>query len=230
MAVTTYRTKKEKPFSWSYSKLKNYESCPKRHYHIDVARDVKEEDSEQLKWGNSVHSALAARIAKGTPLPSGMNYEHWCSRILASPSTILLVEQKLAIKKDFTATTWYGDDAWYRGIGDVVKINGRVALIIDWKTGKILEDSVQLALMAACVFAHYPDIVRVRSEFVWLKEDATTSEVFAREHMVNLWKGLWPRIESLEQAAVTVSYAPRPGRLCRAWCPVKACPHWGESH
>jgi hypothetical protein len=58
-----------------------------------------------------------------------------------------------------------------------VKIAGPVALIVDWKTGKVLENSEQLALMAQCVFAHFPQVMKVRSEFVWLQFDATTREV-----------------------------------------------------
>lgn len=102
-----------------------------------------------------------------------------------------------------------------------------MALVADWKTGKILEDSVQLALMAQCVFAHHPEVQRVRSEFIWLKEDATTRADFSREDMVKLWVSLNPRIAALEHAHNTTTYPAKPGSLCRRWCPVKACPHHG---
>ena len=227
MQVTTTRNK-PKPFAWSYSKLKNFETCPKRHWHVDVARDVKEEEGEALLWGNAVHKALADRVASSEPLPKTMtDYEKWAERILTGQGNIY-VEQKLAINKDFSPTSWFGDDAWYRGIGDVIKVVGPVALIIDYKTGKILEDGVQLALMAACVFAHYPSVQKVRSEFVWLKEDATTRADFAREDMAKIWRDLWPRIEALEEAHKTMTYPAKPGGLCKRWCPVKQCPHHGE--
>ena len=44
-----------KKFSWSWSKLKNWRSCPKRHYHVDLAKDFKEPPSEALKWGDLFH-------------------------------------------------------------------------------------------------------------------------------------------------------------------------------
>ena len=50
MAVTTYN--KPKPFAWSYSRLKNFEVCPKRHFHVDIAKDFREEEGESLVWGN----------------------------------------------------------------------------------------------------------------------------------------------------------------------------------
>lgn len=218
----------KKPFTWSYSKLKNFESCPKRHWHIDVAKDVQEEESEQLQWGNEVHKALAERLSKKKELPVPMRaYEDWCVKIESTPGE-LLVEQKLAITRDFGPTTFFAKDVWFRGVGDVIKINGPVALIGDWKTGKIVEDSQQLALSAACVFAHYPSVQAVRSEFIWLAEDARTSATMKRADMPAMWRNLWPRIEALEYAHNMTNYPAKPGRLCRSWCPVKVCPHHGS--
>jgi hypothetical protein len=235
MASTTTHFK-PKPFAWSYSRLKNYETCPKRHFHIDVNKDVKEEEGEALLWGNAVHKALAKRIADGTKLPTGMErFEKWAARII-TPGGKILVEQQLAIDENFGPTAWFGSDAakrgtgepWYRGIGDVVKIVGPVALVIDWKTGKILEDSQQLALMAACVFAHHPEVIKVRSVFVWLKDDAETTEDFHRNDMPAMWKHLWPRIENLKNAYASTTFPAKPGGLCKRYCPVKVCPHNGE--
>ena len=229
--MTTITTTRHTPkaFSWSYSKLKNFRSCPKKHYHVDVAKDVKEAESDELKWGNLVHKRLAERLSKGTALPVGMErYEKWCQQILAGGGNIL-VEQQLAIDKNFGPCKWFGDEAWYRGIADVLKIMGPVALAVDWKTGRILEDSVQLGLMAQCVFSHYPEIQRIRTEFIWLKEDASSRADFKREDMPTLWRGLWPSIEELKHAHDTMTYPAKKGGLCRNWCPVKACPHNGEA-
>jgi uncharacterized protein Usg len=236
MAPVTTRRKPAgpKPFAWSYSKLKNFEACPKKHWHVDLQRDFKEDESDNLLWGNAVHSAAAKRLSKKEPLPPTMEklLEEWCARIEGPqplPSGVtLVVEQKLAITKEFGKCGYFDDDAWFRGVGDVIKIVGGAALIIDWKTGKIVEDSQQLALMAACVFAHYPEVQRVRSQFVWLKEDADTREDFQRDKMVEFWRGIWPRIQALEHAHNTTTYPPKPSGLCKRWCPVKACPHWGE--
>ncbi len=230
MKVTT-TGRGPKPFAWSYSKLKNFESCPKRHFHYDIQKDVKEDESDQLVWGNLVHKSAHELLSKGKPLPAGMTaLGGWCARIQSVQNSKILVEQKFAITKDFGPCEWFASDAWFRGIGDVVQLIGNVALIIDWKTGKILEDSHQLALNAACVFAHFPEVQKVRSEFVWLKEGPGVSSRadFARSDMPDMWRQMWPRIESLKIAHDTGSYPAKPGRLCRNWCGVKACPHWGE--
>jgi hypothetical protein len=226
------------PFAWSYSKLKNFEVCPKRHYNVDVIKKFKEEEGEALQWGNAVHKALAARCgSQRVPLPTTMmGYEKWAAAITSGGNATILVEQQLAIDDIFGPTDWFSSDAkkagknepWYRGIADVLKIAGPVALAIDWKTGKIIEDAPQLALLAACIFAHHPKVLKVRSEFIWLKEDARTREDFNRNEMAAVWRGLWPRIEVLQHAHETLNYPPKPGYLCRRYCPVTTCPHHGE--
>jgi hypothetical protein len=233
--ITTYTNPSSKPFAWSYSKLKNYEVCPKRHFHFDIAKDVKEPESQELKDGNFVHKTLADRISKGTPLPAQVaQYEPWAVKILngAKPdpnSKSILVEQQLAIRRDFSPCAWFGkNEVWFRGIGDVIKIFGPVALVIDWKTGKIKEDQTQLMSMAQCVFSHHPQVQKVRSEFVWLGYDATTRMDFARADMPGHWASVLPRVALLEQAAQTMTYPAKPGGLCKRWCAVTSCPHHGE--
>lgn len=225
--VVTTRSK-PKPFAWSYSKLKNYETCPKRHHHVDVLKDIKEEESEHISYGNAVHKALAEAISGTNPLPKPFEgLGPWVDRVTRTDG-IILVEQQLAITKDLNSTEWFAKNAWYRGIADVIKIVGPVAVVIDWKTGKIQEDGVQLALMAQCVFAHHPSIEKIRTEFVWLKEDATTRADFTRADMVGVWAGLLPRVKTLEDAYSGGNFPPKPGYLCRRFCPVTSCPHHGE--
>lgn len=232
--TTTYGNPKE--WSWSYSKLKNFEVCPKRHFHIDLARDVKEEESDNLIYGNLLHEHMAKYVDKGIALPAGTTgdfppynspvNQKWADIVKNAPGRTL-VEQKYAITRAHEPRKYFDRDVWYRGIGDVVKLNGPVGLIIDWKTGKIVEDSVQLALMAQCMFSHYPELQAVRAEFVWLKEDATTRQNFKRTDMVGLWNSLMPRVNTLEASSKAMNYPPKPGHLCRKWCPVTQCPHQG---
>jgi hypothetical protein len=222
----------KKPFAWSYSKIKNYETCPKRHYHIDVAKDVKETESDQLRFGNALHAALAERCdpTKNKPLPTPFaKYDDWAKWAIGDGSGQILVEQKLAIRRDFAPTGYFDKDVWYRGVADVAKIFGPVALAIDWKTGKIVEDSVQLALMAQCLFSHHPEVQKIRTEFVWLAEDATTRADFTRDDMIELWAGMLPRVGALEHAYEVSEYPAKEGGLCKRWCPVTQCVHNGAN-
>lgn len=215
--------------AWSYSKLKNFEACPKKHYHVDIVKDFKEPDSDQLKEGNETHEALAKRLSQGAPLPvSLLEHEDLCKAIIGDGSATVFVEQKLAITEQFAHCEFFDKKAWYRGIADVIKKAGPVALVIDWKTGKIKEDIPQLALMAACVFARYPDLQKIRTEFIWLNEDAKTTAIYTRNDIAEFWGSIWPRLETYEHAVKTTSFSAKPGFLCEKWCPVASCPHHGK--
>lgn len=227
-----------KAFAWSYSKLKNFETCQYRHQQIDIEKTVSEDESDELREGNEAHAVLAAAIGRGVPLPSKwIKYQPWVDRITpGSNDDIIVVEQQLAIAEDKGPCEWFAKGkrpAWYRAKVDVLKIVGPVALAIDWKTGKRVEDSVQLALNAACIFAHYPGIRAIRTEFVWLKEgvtlENTSREDFTPADMPDLWGAVMPRVDALKHAYDTGTYAPMPGRLCKKWCPVSMCPYWGKS-
>lgn len=218
-----------KEWNWSYSKFKNFEVCPKRMYEIDIAKNYIEpqDPNGPLAWGNRVHAALAKALT-GTPLPEEMKvYQPWVDRVLRG-SGKLLVEQKFAITRRLQRTEYFANDVWYRGIGDVVRIDGDLGLVLDWKTGKILEDSVQLMLMAQCLFSHYPTLKYVRSEFVWLKDECTTPELLSRQEVADQWAELLPRVAALESAHINQSYPPKPNNFCKNYCAVTACPFHGK--
>lgn len=216
-----------KPFTWSYSRLKNYETCPRRYQQTDILKNF-QDTSEALTFGNQLHEAIAKYIDKAVALPIAFKaYQSWADKMKGGDFTTL-VEQKYAIRQDFGPTTYFAKDVWYRGVADVVRIRGPVALAVDWKTGKVLEDGVQLALMAQCIFSHHPEVQAIRTEFVWLKEDTTTREDFTRGEMAAIWSGLMPRVTALKQAYDANEYPPKTGHLCNRWCPVTTCEHNGR--
>jgi len=220
----------KKAFSFSYSKIKNYETCPRRYKAVDVDRSVKEEEGESLKWGNQVHDAFAKRISDNQPFPPSMaDFEEYAQRLLNMPGE-KHVELKLAIMRDLKPCTWFDKKTYFRGIADFLGINpaGKAALAIDYKTGKIVENSEQLSLMAECIFSHYPTIDAVRTEFWWLKEDAVTRADFYRKNRKETWRIVLPKALELERAHEQDLFPPKPGGLCRAYCPVTSCEHNGR--
>ena len=225
--VTTTGRKKAR-FTWSYSRLKNFEACPHKHNMVDLTKEFAEEESDQLRYGNAIHKAAEDRLGpKKVPLPTfAKKLAKYCDGLESTPGEII-PEIKAAFTDLIYPCDYFDDDVWYRGKIDVLKINGPVALVIDWKTGKIIEDSVQLALAAAWVFAKYPQIKRVRSEFVWLKFDARTHATFTPEDIGDLWSSLEPRIEAMRVAWETGVYPAKQGGLCRNYCPVETCKHYG---
>lgn len=217
-----------KEWSWSFSKKKNFDTCPKRHYETDILKNYTE-SSEALTQGNEVHDALARACSGKAPLPEPMGYlQKWVDVVRTSPGD-LKVEEKYAITRDFQKTAYFAPNVWYRGICDTLKLHNTTATALDWKTGKVTHNSVQLMLMATCIFVHYPQIETVKTRFVWLQDDCTTREVWQRSTIMREWTSLLPEIKAMEDASKTLTYPPKPGKLCRSWCPVSSCPFFGKS-
>lgn len=218
----------KKAFAWSYSGLKAFESCARQYNEVQRLKNFKGTQGPELIWGDRVHKALHKTLQDGVPLPDEMlMYQGWVDKVKAGPGK-LYVEQKYALTKDFRPTTYFAHDVWFRGIGDVVRVDGSVALVLDWKTGKVLDDPVQLLLMALCIFNHFPKVQRVRSEFIWLKFDAQSSEVFTRESIADQLVGVLDRVHAMKDAYDTDNYPPHPSGLCRKHCPVASCQYWGK--
>lgn len=247
-----------KPFAWSYSKLKNYETCPKRHYHVDLMRDIREEMSEEVLWGNRLHDALAKAIGTDdnalrdrrdqitqAPLPPEFqHYAPWAQRFRKAreANARVYTELSLAITRQFQPCPWFDPAAWYRAKVDAMLVtqDTKHAFAADWKTGKRKEDSPQLMMTALTVFAHYPQVEAIRTEFVWLKEwngldDKASMErvmervSFRRADMVEMWNSIALRAARLETAFANRHYPEKPSGICRSWCPVVQCPSHGGS-
>ena len=105
-----------------------------------------------------------------------------------------------------------------------MNIRGTQAIVLDWKTGKRRPDFSQLELFSLQVFTHRPEIERVSTKFIWLKEGKADGEVYNRSQMPNLWTKLLTRIRRIEQAAEVNVWPAKPSGLC-PYCPAfTTCP------
>jgi hypothetical protein len=223
-----------KKFSWSWSKLKNFRACPKRHYEIDLAKNIKELPSDALRWGDMFHDAMAKRIAKGTELPPSLPwYDGWAGwmRNHKDDGAAVQTELRLAMDDQFQPTEWFDPRTWVRGIVDVLYIAPWIkqATALDWKTGKeIKPEFEQLGITASLLFAHHKDIDTVNTVYMWSAHDTDTIETYKREEMTPLWNKLMPEVKRMEEAARTMTYPPKPSGLCIKYCPVSSCPYHGK--
>jgi len=235
--VTTYEGGPP-PVVNSYSKLKNFRTCPKKHWHVDLApksERIAEKRSKALDDGDFIHGAMEKRVRDGTPLPPQLNYcEPEATKALAvTPAgSIVLVEEKAAIRQDFSACEYFDQGVWWRMKIDFAKIvpAAGIAALKDWKTGKIIEDSEQLAITAQWVFSKWPEVQLVKTSFVWLGNNATTDLTLKRSDMPTFWAGLWPELETYKEAVRTMTFPPKPSGLCREHCPVTSCPYHGKGN
>jgi len=222
-------------FTWTFSKLDNFETCAKKYEAYSVSRSVQDDSTENIDWGNEVHNAMRDAINGKAPLPEHMKpFQPWVDRVKTGPGE-LYVECKYALDQNFSPTPYRAPTVWYRGIADVVRVNGPVGLAVDWKTGKQKEGSVQLGLMALCLFQHFPNLKVVRTEFVWLQEDpnspdASTQKIYRREDMQPFLVALMPRVQALQWAHKTTTFPPKPSGLCIKYCKVVSCPFHGKGN
>lgn len=210
---------------WTYSQLESFESCPKKFYHLKVARDVIDPPSVHAEWGTRVHSALEDYINKKDPLPDGM--AQW-GPLMAKIDDLKgdkLTEFKFSIGKDFQPTEW--KQSWSRGIADLVVVNGSKAVVMDYKTGK-RKPTEQLELYAAYTFAYFPEVQNISTAFVWLKEKRMDKAKVSRDELPVIWQKMTPRVRKLESAYERESWPERPSGLCKGWCPVLSCKFNGQ--
>ena len=211
--------------SHSYSSIKMYEQCPKRYLHQRINKEVEDKGSDATIYGERVHKQLEDRLKIGTQLPEeSVKHEQVCTTIESlTKNSELYLEQKLCLNANLTPTGWYDNDAWLRSILDVLVIKDKVAIVMDWKTGKRRPDFTQLELFAIQVFVHYPQIEEVKTSFIWLKEGKTDSETFRLIDTKLMWGELLSRIERINQSYKSNNFPARPSGLCR-YCPAnKIC-------
>lgn len=215
-------------FTWSYSQLKNYETCPKRYWHYNVLKDVKEPETDQLREGNALHKAFELRVKSATPLPLGYrHHEPLLQKLIGAPGETY-AEQKLALTSSFTPSTYFAKNVWFRTVIDFTKIHNGLATVIDYKTGKVAEDMTQCQLMAATLFACDPGIKRVKAGLLFLAYGQTERAEFVREDLTEIWGEILPRVKKVEKARATQEFPPKPSGLCKKYCAVASCPHHGR--
>jgi len=206
----------------SFSAIKLYENCPKRYYHQRVTNEVQDTGGEASKYGERIHEFLEQRLVNNTPLPvEAEKYEVICKTVEnMARGGELHAERQLTLTENLTPTSWLADDAWLRSILDVLILKGDTAVVVDWKTGKRRPDFTQLEMFALQVWKHFPEVVTIKTSFVWLKDMAMDFEEFSREQSDEMWSNLLSRINRIYQSAEHENWPAKPSGLCR-FCPAK---------
>jgi hypothetical protein len=217
--------------AWSFSALNNFESCPKKYWHLSIEKDVKEEEGEAILYGKKVHKALELLVRDGTPLPQELAHMKPYVQQFIDADVTKLCEQQLAITADFGPTDWRDwSGAWCRAVIDLALVGDTHAVLIDYKTGKVKDDGfVQLSLAAVIFMVHHPKINVVDVGYLWTEAKGKVSKArYTRDQITEVWNSLLPRVGKFQAAYEQTNYPARPSGLCRNWCPVTACPHHGE--
>jgi predicted RecB family nuclease len=208
--------------SHSYSSIKLYENCPYRYFRQRIVKDVVDEGGEASKYGERIHQYLEYRLANDAVLPQEVaHYEPLCLSVeRIATGGELLIEKELVLTENLTPTGWFDADAWLRSKLDILVINGSLANVMDWKTGKRNADQFQMQLFAAQVFKHYPEVQSVRTSLVWLKTMEMDTETYFRADVNAIWADVMKRIQRIHSSLEHDNWPARPSGLCR-FCPAR---------
>ena len=215
--------------TWSYSSLKTFEQCPKKYYHLKVAKDVKDTGSAATVYGQDVHKAAEDFIATDTPIPTKFKFIAPALEALKQIPGEKHCELKLAVAYNdagHTPTTFFAKDVWWRGVVDLLIVDGDKAFMADYKTSKNAKyaDTTQLDIMAAAVFTHYPEVKEIKSALIFVVSNEFVKKVHSRELHKSYYAAFDTPLERLAGAQESNVWNAVTSPLC-AYCPVKTCPH-----
>lgn len=185
-------------------------------------------ETEATAYGKQVHKHFENRLVKKKALPLDLRHHEKVMARLYDAKGKGYGEQKLAINRNFEPTGYFDNDVWFRAILDYMKIYGQNAVVVDHKTGKMKDNFDQIELASAALLAHDPNIQHITALFYWTKDKIITKTKIHRSDLSEIWSKFLPRVEQLENAYETTNFPAKPNPLCKKYCGVKSCPHYGE--
>jgi len=213
--------------TWSYSSISLFQQCPRKYHRLRVVKDIVEPPQDHLIYGSAVHKAAEEYLRDGTPIPEKFAYiEPKIAPFKKMPGT-LHCEYEMGVTRNLEPCAFRAKDVWFRGIADLLIVNGDKARIADWKTSKSSRyaDRKQLELLSLLVFKHFPEVKNVSAGLVFLVADDLVTAKYEREAQEDSWQTWLGEAHLLDEAFNHDVWNPRPNFTCRGWCPVTDCEH-----
>lgn len=219
--------------AWSFSSIKTFDQCPKKYYHLKVAKDYKEDfETEPILYGNEFHKAAEEYIGQNVTLDPRFEYAKNILDKLNSMEGEKLCEYKMGLTANLEPCGFFDKEVWWRGVSDLTILNREkgTAKVIDYKTGKSAKyaDKGQLELMALATFKHFPEIKVVKGGLLFVVCNAFIQDTYTIENEPALWQKWLEKYGEMQQAYEVDVWNARPTGLCRAHCIILECPHNGR--
>jgi hypothetical protein len=217
-------------YTWSYSSLSLFQQCPRKYYRLRVMKDIVEPPQAHLDYGSAVHKAAEDYVCGGIDIPEKYGFVKTTLDLLKILPGEKYCEYEMGLTKDFKPCAFRDPDVWFRGIADLLIINGDEAKIVDYKTGKSAQyaDTKQLELLALLVFKHFPSITKIKAGLVFLVAESLVKADFADEQQEILWAKWLPELSRLEKCYEADVWNPKMNFTCKKFCPVIDCEHNGK--
>jgi RecB family exonuclease len=219
--------------AWSFSSIKTFEQCPKKYYHLKVAKDFQEDHgAEHLTYGKLFHEAAEFYIRDDKPLPPEFNFAKSALDNLKNRPGRKLCEYEMGLTANLEPCGFKDPNVWWRGIADLIIIeDDGTARVLDYKTGKSAKyaDTGQLELMALAVFKHFPEVLRVKAGLLFVVAKAFPKASYDRTDEPKMWTKWLADYGKMKRAYENGVWNPKTSGLCRKHCVVLSCPHNGRN-
>ena len=219
----------------SYTFYNDFNNCPYKAWRKYIKKDLPyEEKTEAQHKGTRMHVAMENAIGKEMPLPDEWKSAQYLVDLFgALPDTVdVRAEYKLAMTMEGPCA-YDAQAAWFRGKIDLVVMKlgdpgggsgwlerSGGAWIIDWKTGKVREDKLELECQALLLKTNHPDLDPIVGEYYWFANGKSgkryTLTPDATFVTLRNWWVKWKQYEEKKD------FPKRPNPLC-GWCPVTGC-------
>lgn len=218
--------------AWSFSSIKTFDQCPKKFYHLKVAKDFQEDqNAEHLLYGTRFHEAAEFYIRDDQPLPQEFHYaKPSLDRLKAFPGE-KLCEYEMGLTENLEPCGFKDPNVWWRGIADLIVLRDDLAFVVDYKTGKSAKyaDTGQLELMALAIFKHFPQVKRVKAGLLFVIAAAFPKANYNKNDEPKMWQKWLRDYDRMKLSYTTNVWNPRPSGLCKKHCVVLSCPHNGRT-
>ena len=217
-------------YTWSYSGISLFKQCPQKYYRMKIVKDIVEPQHDHLTYGLEVHKVAEDYIRDGTPIPAKYGFIQEQLDKLVAINGDKHCELKMGLTREFEPCDFDAKDVWWRGIADLIIIDGDKAFLVDYKTGKSAKyaDTGQLELLALAIFKHFPEVKKVKAGLLFV-----VSKEFIKAEYSNEDGKRWVRwlqdTHRLETAMLTKVWNANPNFTCRNHCPVLDCLHNGKN-
>lgn len=223
-----------KPFAWSYSRLTLHEKCPAqyagKHVYKTPPGRLYVDDPEFFLKGRRVHGGAAAYLT-GAPFYADQDKATYTQDAFFEAKKAQMfvpmldqlkanmpaVEQQWGFKNDYTPTTWFGNDTYWRVILDVgVMWPDATYTVVDWKTGRPSADNEdQMKQFALAVFSKHRQVNWLETRLEYVDEGKELHGEYRRSEASAMRTDFEKRVGVVKNDQI---YVPRPGSHCRH-CP-----------
>ena len=193
---------------WSFSRLKSFEQCPKQFYHMKIAKDYTEGETDAMRYGTEAHLVAEEYIRDGKPVPAKFAYMKDVLEALNRRRGNKTTEIKMGLTVDLEPCKFRAKDVWWRGIVDLVIINGDKAL---------------------ATFKFFPEIKSINAALIFTKAKKFIKHKYTDDMIDSLWDKWLSKFKRMEVAYETDTWNAHPSGLCKRHCAVLECVYNGSN-